>query len=174
MFKLFWYKVFYPLKINNTQFPDGFRQKFYVFLNLSLHREEDSVSRKLICVHGVQYKFKLAAILTWKGIIFSNLPIGKRETSRDPSAASTMPISCVIFTSLKVRVKLLRNQSVCGRRQRDRTVRLLTGSWICSRQAQVQMDVTAHLSHYYHIPFEFYPVFLLFLILVSFTIHKLT
>lgn len=85
-----------------------------------------------------------------------------------------MPISCVIFTSLKVRVKLLWNQSVCGRRQRDRTVRLLTGSWICSRQAQVQMDVTAHLWHYYHIPFEFYSVFLLFLILVAFTINKLT
>ena len=52
------------MKINNTQFSDGFRLKFYVFLNLSLHGEEDSVRRKLICVHGVQYKFKLAAILT--------------------------------------------------------------------------------------------------------------
>ena len=57
-------KFFYPLKINNTQFPDGFCHKFYVFLNLSLHGEEDSVSRKLICIHGVQYKFKPAAILT--------------------------------------------------------------------------------------------------------------
>ena len=66
------------------------------------------------------------------------------------------------------------NQSACLRRQRDRTVRLQTVSRICSRQAQVQMDVTAHLWHYHHIPFKFYSVFFLFLILVSFTIHKLT
>lgn len=47
-----------------TESTKTFRLKCYVFLNLSLHGEEDSVRRKLICVHGVQYKFKLAAILT--------------------------------------------------------------------------------------------------------------
>lgn len=48
----------------NFQWTKTFRLKCYVFLNLSLHGEEDSVRRKLICVHGVQYKFKVAAILT--------------------------------------------------------------------------------------------------------------
>ena len=47
-----------------TESTKTFRLKCYVFLNLSLHGEEDSVSRKLICVHGIEYKFNLAAILT--------------------------------------------------------------------------------------------------------------
>ena len=42
--KLFWYKVFVPLKIKITQIPNGFRHNF-------LKKSVDSVRKKCRCAH---------------------------------------------------------------------------------------------------------------------------